>query len=64
MDRLTQALDAVRANPVLGIGIGVAAVAAYLLLRRKPRIQREADERLSALRRDKTDRHTKPPLSR
>jgi len=59
MDQLTQVIDAVRAHPMLDVGIGAAVVAGYLLLRRKPRLQREADERLSALRRDKADQYTK-----
>ncbi len=60
MDRLAPVIDAVLLNPLLGIGIGVAVVAGYLLLRRRPKIQREADERLSALRRETTDQYTKP----
>jgi hypothetical protein len=63
MDRLTQVIDALRAHPPLAIGVGVTLVALYLLLRRRPRMQREADERLSALRRDKADQYGKqrPP---
>jgi hypothetical protein len=62
MNRLTDVIDAVRANPMFGVGIAVGLVVGYALLRRRPRMQREADQRLSALRRD-TDQHTKlrPP---
>lgn len=63
MDRLIQVIDALRTNPPLAIGVGLAVVVGYVLLRRRPRIQREADERLSALRRDKADQYGKlrPP---
>jgi hypothetical protein len=59
MDQLTHVIDALRANPVLGVGIGVAVVVGYLLLHRKPKIQRDADARLSALRRDNPDQYNK-----
>lgn len=59
MEALTPLFDALRANPVVGFGIIAAAVAAYVVLQRKPRMQREADERLSALRRDKSDQYNK-----
>jgi hypothetical protein len=63
MDQLTHVIDALQANPLLAVGIAVAAVAGYALLHRRPRLQREADARLSALRRDKSDAYTKlrPP---
>lgn len=63
MDWLTQVIEAVRANPWLGVGIAAAVLVGYILLQRRPKMQREADERLSALRRDKADRYTKlrPP---
>jgi hypothetical protein len=59
MDQLTHVIDALRANPLLGAGVGVAVVVGYVLLHRKPKIQRDADARLSALRRDKADQYTK-----
>ena len=59
MQALTPLLDALRANPIVGLAILVAAAVAYAILQRKPRMQREADERLSALRRDKSDQYTK-----
>ena len=63
MDQLTHLIDAVRVNPLLGVAILLGVVVAAILLLRKPRIQREADARLSALRRDKADQYGKlrPP---
>jgi hypothetical protein len=63
MDELAQMIDAVRAHPWLLVGFAVTLVLVYLLLQRRPRIQRDADARLSALRREKTDQYTKlrPP---
>ena len=63
MDQLRQVLDTLRANPLLAVGVAVGLVAGYALLQRRPKIQRQADETLSALRRDKADRYTKlrPP---
>jgi hypothetical protein len=59
MDWISKIIEALRANPSLAVGIAVAAVLGYVLLQRRPKIQREADERLSALRRDKADQYTK-----
>ena len=59
MEALTPLLNALRANPVVGFGIIVAVIVGYVILQRKPRMQRQADERLSALRRDKSDQYTK-----
>jgi len=63
MDFLHHLLDALRANPLLGAVAAAAVIACAALLIRKPKIQREADERLAALRRDKTDQYGKlrPP---
>jgi len=63
MEHLIQILDALRANPLLGAGAAVAVVGVAVLLFRKPKIQREADARLSMLRRDKADAYTRlrPP---
>ena len=63
MDQLTQMIGALRADPLLAGGVGGALSVAWFLLRRRPKMQREADERLSALRRDTSDRYTKlrPP---
>jgi hypothetical protein len=63
MDQLSQMIDALRANPLLAAAIGVALIGGVAFLRRRPKIQREADERLSALRRDNADQYTKlrPP---
>ncbi|MGH3579944.1 MAG: hypothetical protein ACRERC_10570 [Candidatus Binatia bacterium] len=63
MQDLTSWLEAVRTNPMLAIGAVVVLVLGYWLLQRKPRVQREADQRLATLRRDKTDQYTKlrPP---
>ncbi|MFN8642186.1 MAG: hypothetical protein U0802_11200 [Candidatus Binatia bacterium] len=59
MEALSPLIDALRANPLVGAAIAVAIAVAYAVLQRKPRMQREADERLSALRRDKSDQYTK-----
>ena len=59
MDWISTIIEALRAKPSLAVGIGVVAMLAYVLLQRRPKIQREADERLSALRRDKADQYTK-----
>ena len=63
MDQLSQVIDALRANPLLAAGVGVALIGGIALLRRRPKIQREADARLAALRRDNADQYTKlrPP---
>lgn len=59
MEALTPLLTALRANPLVAGGIIVAAIVCYVVLTRKPRMQRDADERLSALRREKSDLYTK-----
>jgi hypothetical protein len=59
MEALTPILTALRANPLIGGGIIAAVIICYVVLTRKPRMQREADERLSALRREKSDLYTK-----
>lgn len=63
MDQLAHVIAALRDNPLLAGAGGAALLLGYALLRRRPRIQREADERLSALRRDKSDQYSKlrPP---
>lgn len=59
MEALAPLFALLRAHPLAGGAIIAGAFACYLLLTRKPRVQREADERLSALRRDKADLYTK-----
>jgi hypothetical protein len=63
MDQIAHVIAALRDNPLLAGAVGVALVLGYAMLRRRPRIQREADERLSELRRDKSDQYSKlrPP---
>jgi hypothetical protein len=63
MDRLFQVIDALRANPILAVGLAVGLIVGYRILQRRPSMQRDADEQLSALRRDKADQYTKlrPP---
>ena len=60
MDGLSRVIGVLHASPLLGALAALAVVAAAVLLLRKPKIQREADERLSALRRDKVDQYAKP----
>lgn len=60
MDELRPLIDAVIANPTMAVGVAIGAGALFLLLHRKPRIQRDADARLAALRREKADQYTKP----
>ena len=62
MDQLKPLIDTVSNHPMLGAGIAVGLVVLYALLHRKPRIQRDADSRLSALRRDKADLYRNPRL--
>jgi len=63
MQEVTSWLEALRANPMLGVGAAIVLVLGYYLLQRKSRVQRDADERLASLRRDKADHYTKlrPP---
>ena len=60
MDQLSRVIDTLRASPVLDVVVGLGVVASGFLLCRTPRIQRDADERLSALRRDQADQYAKP----
>jgi hypothetical protein len=55
MDHLTHLIEGLRANPLLSIAIAAAVVVGYVLLRRKPKIQRDADQRLAALRRNRSE---------
>lgn len=55
MEQLKPLIELVSNHPMAGIGIALAALAVYGLLHRKPRIQRDADKRLSALRGEKAD---------
>jgi hypothetical protein len=59
MDQLSRVVDTLRASPLLEVVIGLGVIAGGVLLFRKPKIQRDADERLSALRRDKPDQYGK-----
>ena len=59
MDQLSRVIDTLRASPVLDVVVGLGVVAAGFLLFRTPRIQRDADEQLSALRRDTADKYAK-----
>lgn len=59
MEALAPLFTALRANPLVGGGIILAFIVCYVVLTRKPRMQREADARLSALRREKSALYTK-----
>ena len=63
MEPVIHFVATLRAYPLLGVGLGAAVIVAALLLMRKPKIQRDADARLAALRRDKPDPYGKlrPP---
>ena len=63
MQDLTSWLEMLRANPMLGVGAAIVLVCGYWVLQRKPRVQRDADERLATLRRDKAEQYNKlrPP---
>lgn len=63
MDAIMPLIDAARANPLVAGGVVAGLLLGYFLLQRKPRMQREADQRLSALRRDRADLYTRerPP---
>jgi hypothetical protein len=63
MQDLTSWLEALQTNPMIGVGAAILVVVGYFLLQRKPRVQREADQRLETLRRDKAEQYTKlrPP---
>lgn len=63
MEPFAQIVNALRENPTMAGAAVAAIIAGYAWLHRRPRIQREADERLSALRRDKADQYSKlrPP---
>ncbi|MDX2168743.1 MAG: hypothetical protein SF182_16850 [Deltaproteobacteria bacterium] len=57
MDQLKPFVDLVSTHPMVGVGVAVGALVLYALLHRKSRIQRDADNRLSALRREKSDQY-------
>ena len=59
MDALAPLFELARQNPLVTLGVVVGAVLVYVALTRKPRMQRDADARLSALRREKSDQYTK-----
>lgn len=59
MDALAPLFDLARQHPMVSAGVLVGAAVLYTVLTRKPRMQRDADARLSALRRDKADQYTK-----
>ena len=63
MDRLIRLIDAARENPALAVCVGLALVAGYVLLHRRSRMQRDADEHLAVLRREKGDHYgqLRPP---
>jgi hypothetical protein len=63
MDQLVDLIDYVRAEPRIAIGFAAAALAVYLLLQRKSRLQRDAEQRLASLSRERTGRYNslRPP---
>lgn len=55
MDHFTRLIEGLQAHPLLSAAIAAGVAVGYFLLRRKPKIQRDADQRLAALRRNRTE---------
>lgn len=63
MDRLSQLMEYIRANPANALGVAAVLVGIYYLLNRKSRLVRDAERRLEELRRERSDQYKKlrPP---
>lgn len=63
MAMLADLVEMLRTDLRVALAVGAGVVIAGYLLLRKPKIQRDADARLAALRRDKADRYKdqRPP---
>lgn len=63
MDQIVALIDYLRAQPRVAVALAVGIVALYLLLQRKSRLEKDADQRLNSLHREKTGRYNslRPP---
>ena len=63
MDQIVALIDYLRANPRVAVGVAVAILAIYLILQRRSRIERDAEQKLASLRQEKTGRYNslRPP---
>jgi len=60
MDQLWVWIHDLRDHPSALVWVVVVAVAAYWLLNRKPKLQREADKRIEEIREERGDLYNKP----
>jgi len=63
MDQIAALIDYLRANPRVAVGVAVGILAIYLILQRRSRIERDAEQKLASLRQEKTGRYNslRPP---
>jgi hypothetical protein len=63
MDQLQALIQYFGEHPLIGLGMATALLVVYHFLNRKPRLSREADERLKQLRKERGDyyRTVRPP---
>jgi|KBSSwiStaDraftv2_1062776.scaffolds.fasta_scaffold913406_2 hypothetical protein len=63
MDQIVALIDYLRANPRVAVGVAVGILAIYLILQRRSRIERDAEQKLASLRQEKTGRYNslRPP---
>ena len=63
MDQIVALVDYLRANPRVAVGVAVGILAIYLILQRRSRIERDAEQKLASLRQEKTGRYNslRPP---
>jgi hypothetical protein len=59
MAQLTELIEYVRTHPAAGIAGGVGLLLVLYLINRKPKLAREADERIEQLRRKRGDHYLK-----
>jgi hypothetical protein len=63
MDQLQALIQYFGDHPFVGLGMATALLGVYHFLNRKPRLSREADERLQQIRKERGDyyRTVRPP---